>query len=99
MNQSTNADLIAARIRDTNASAALKEFKLAVKRKEYVALSDVNKKLAEDVGRVRSKLLGLASRIAPRIAEKNLPLEDVKLMIDSVVYEALTELADTYTPE
>ena len=99
MNQTVNTELIAAKVRNENAAADLKEFKLSVLRKEYVALTDVNKKLTADIGKVRTKLLGLSTRIAPQLAGQVHNAEEIKRLIDSVVYEALTELADSYTPE
>ena len=96
MNQTSNPDLIAAKTRNENAAADIKEFKLAVMRREYVAVSDVNKQLAENVNKVRQKLLGLSSRIAPQLAGQLHDGEEIKRLIDAVVYEALTELADHF---
>ncbi len=99
MNQTSNPDLIAAKTRNENAAADIKEFKLAVMRREYVAVSDVNKQLAENVNKVRQKLLGLSSRIAPQLAGQLHDGEEIKRLIDAVVYEALTELADHFEAE
>lgn len=99
MNQTSNPDLIAAKTRNENAAADIKEFKLAVMRREYVAVSDVNKQLSENVNKVRQKLLGLSSRIAPQLAGQLHDGEEIKRLIDAVVYEALTELADHFEAE
>ena len=99
MNQTSNPDLIAAKTRNENAAADIKEFKLAVMRREYVAVSDVNKQLSENVNKVRQKLLGLTSRIAPQLAGQLHDGEEIKRLIDAVVYEALTELADHFEAE
>lgn len=96
MNKTADPDLVAAKTRNENAAADIKEFKLAIMRKEYVPVEAVNKKLASDVGKVRTKLLGLSSRIAPQLAGQIHDGEEIKRLIDSIVYEALTELADTF---
>ena len=96
MNKTADPDLIAAKTRNENAAADIKEFKLAIMRKEYVAVSAVNKKLASDVGKVRTKLLGLSSRIAPQLAGQIHEAEEIKRLIDAIVYEALSDLADHY---
>lgn len=96
MNQTSNAALIEAKTRKENASADRIEFQLAIMRKEYVKVSDVNKLWSENAAKVRTKLLAMSSRVAPRLAAQPLSVEDIKFLIDSVVYEALSELADTY---
>ena len=96
MNKASDPGLIEAKTRNENAAADLKEFKLAIMRKEYVPLEAVNKKLAADINKVRQKLLGLSSRIAPQLAGQVHDGEEIKRLIDAVVYEALTELADHY---
>lgn len=99
MNKTQDASLIEAKTRNENAAADIKEFKLAVMRKEYVSVEAVNKKLSADVGKVRTKLLGLSSRIAPQLAGQLHEADEIKRVIDAVVYEALTELADTFSEE
>lgn len=96
MNKTSDPGLIEAKTRNENAAADIKEFKLAIMRKEYVPLEAVNKKLAADINKVRQKLLGLSSRIAPQLAGQVHDGEEIKRLIDAVVYEALTELADHY---
>ena len=96
MNKTSDPGLIEAKTRNENAAADLKEFKLAILRGEYVALADVNKQLAEDVNKVRQKLLGMSSRIAPQLAGRAFDGDEIKRLIDAVVYEALTEIADHF---
>ena len=95
-NNTTNTDLIEAKVRDTHASAALKEFKLQVQQGKYVLLADVNKRWAEDANKVRTKLQGLSSRVVPQLAGQIHEAAVIKRLIDDIVYEALTELSDTY---
>ena len=99
MNQTQNSELIAAKTRKENAQADKIEFQLAILRKEYAPVSDVNKQWIADVGKVRTKLLGLSTRIAPQLAGQIHDIDEVKRLIDSVVYEALTELADQFKKE
>ena len=83
-----------AKIRDTNASAALKEFKLAEKMGEYILASEVEKEHAEEVARVKAKLLAIPAKMTPQVTgltEK----EAVYSLLSSAIEEALNELAGT----
>ena len=83
-----------AKIRDTNASAALKEFKLAEKMGEYILASDAEKEHAEEVARVKAKLLAIPAKMTPQVTgltEK----EAVYSLLSSAIEEALNELAGT----
>lgn len=93
MNQTTNEDLIAAKIRDTNASAALKERKLAILQGEYIKASDVEKHNADAVNRVKTKLLALPSKLTPQLSGQALEAENVNQILTLAVNEALNELA------
>lgn len=93
MNQTTNEDLIAAKVRDTNASAALKERKLAILKGEYIKASDVEKHNADAVNRVKTKLLALPSRLTPQLAGQTLEAAKVNEILTLAVNEALNELA------
>ena len=93
MNQTTNEDLIAAKVRDTNASAALKERKLAILQGEYIKASEVEKHNADAVNRVKTKLLALPSRLTPQLAGQTLEAAKVNEMLTLAVNEALNELA------
>ena len=96
MNKTSDSGLIEAKTRNENAAADLKEFKLAILRRDYVAVKDVDKQLSANINKVRQKLLGLSSRIAPQLAGQVHDGEEIKRLIDAIVYEALTELADSY---
>lgn len=93
MNQTTNEDLIAAKCRDTNAAADLKELKLAILRKEYVKASDVEKLNADAISRVKAKLLALPSRLTPQLSGQALTAQAVNGILTAVINEALSELA------
>ena len=93
MNQTTNEDLIAAKVRDTNASAALKERKLAILKGEYLKASDVEKAHADAVNRVKTKLLALPSRLTPQLSGQVLDAKRVNEILTEAVNEALNELA------
>ena len=93
MNQTTNEDLIAAKVRDTNASAALKERKLAILKGEYIKASEVEKHNADAVNRVKTKLLALPSKLSPRLSGQVLDKQAVNEILTDAVNEALNELA------
>lgn len=94
MNKTTNPDLIAAKTRDVNAAADLKELKLAILRKEYVKVSDVEKRQADAFSRVKARLLALPVRATPQLAGQILDQKKVNDILTSYVIEALNELAD-----
>ena len=94
MNQTTNADLIAAKVRDVNAAADLKELKLAILHGEYVKASDVEKHNADAVNRVKTKLLALPSKLAPQLSGQVLDKQAVNKILTEAVNEALNELAN-----
>lgn len=94
-NNTKNDGLIAAKTRDTNAAADIKEMKLAILRKEYVPLSEVNKRWEEQAGRVKAKLLGLPARLTPQLVFMNTK-EDIHRLLTEAITEALSELAGGY---
>ncbi len=96
-NNTTNEGLIEAKIRDTTAAAKLKEMKLAILKKEYVRLDEVNKHWAEQAGRVKAKLLGLPARLTAQLFEKS--KLDINIILTGVVNEVLNELAGDYNDE
>ena len=93
-NNTTNEDLIAAKVRDTTAAAKLKEMKLAILKKEYVKLEDVNKRWEEQAARIKAKLLGLPARLTTQLFEKS--RLDINIILTGVVNEVLNELAGGY---
>lgn len=95
-NNTTNEDLIAAKVRDTTAAAKLKEMKLAILKKEYVKLEEVNKRWTDQAGRIKTKLLALPARLTPQLFEKS--KLDINIIISGIVNEVLNELAGGYEP-
>lgn len=94
-NNTTNEDLIAAKVRDTTAAAKLKEMKLAVLKKEYVKLEDVNKRWEEQAARIKAKLLGLPARLTPQLTESTSKTA-IYSIITGAVNETLNELANFF---
>ena len=93
-NNTQNEGLIAAKTRDTTAAAKLKEMKLAILKKEYVKLEDVNKRWNDQAGRIKAKLLALPARLTPQLFEKS--KLDINIILTGVVNEVLNELAGGY---
>ena len=94
-NNTTNEDLIAAKVRDTTAAAKLKEMKLAVLKKEYVKLEDVNKRWEEQAARIKAKLLGLPARLTAQLSGISSKTE-INAILTGAVSETLNELAGGY---
>lgn len=87
-------DLIRAKIRNITAQAEKTELKNEITRGSYVKLSDVKKKWADDVQKVRSKLLGLHVKIAPELADVDAPT--AAGIVKNAVLEILQDLAKDY---
>lgn len=81
-----------ARRRNAEAQAELREHELARIRGETVLVSEVRPILREELGAVRARLLQIAGRVAPRLAEGGLSIQEIEAEIDAEVVEALTEL-------
>ena len=94
-NNTTNEDLIAAKVRDTTAAAKLKELKLAILKKEYVKLEEVNKRWEEQAARINAKLLGLPARLTAQLSGISSKTE-INAILTGAVNEALNELAGGY---
>ena len=94
-NNTTNEGLIESKIRDTTSAAKLKEMKLAILKKEYVRLDEVNKHWAEQAGRVKARLLALPARLSPQLAGLSTKAE-VSAVLTGAVNEALNELANSF---
>ena len=94
-NNTQNEDLIAAKTRDTTAAAKLKEMKLAILKKEYVKLEEVNKRWTDQAGRVKAKLLGLPARLTAQLAVMS-DKKDINALLTEAVNEALNEIAGGY---
>ncbi|MBQ7215220.1 MAG: hypothetical protein IJS39_04470 [Synergistaceae bacterium] len=106
-NNTQNEDLIAAKTRDTTAAAKLKEMKLAILKKEYVKLEEVNKRWTDQAGRVKAKLLALPARLSPQLASLGITepghkinrsgiIDAINSVLTGAVNEALNELAGGY---
>ncbi len=96
-NNTTNSELIAAKTRDTTAAAKLKEMKLAILKKEYVKVEDVNRRWTEQAARIKSKLLALPARLTPQMAAMS-DRKEINSVLADAVNEALNELAGEYEP-
>lgn len=79
------------RARHAAASATIAELELAEKKGQLVRVEDVEAKWADIVTLLRTKLLGLAARA--RVRDPSLTKKQVA-MLDVLVREALTEIAD-----
>jgi phage terminase Nu1 subunit (DNA packaging protein) len=95
MNVTTNADLIEAKTRLTNIKADQAAIKLKLMQGEYVPLCDVEKRQAEEVTRVRTKLLALPSKLARRLSGKTFSIQEVSDVLTEAVNEALSELSNS----
>ena len=93
MNKTTDQDLIAAKTRDVNAAADLKELKLRILRGEYIRASDVEKKQADEISRVRTKLLAVPSKLARRLSGQAFTAQEVNDVLTEAMNEALNELS------
>lgn len=87
-------DLVQERARQAREAADAQALKNAETRKELLPRAVVMEAMQSSNGKVRSKLLGLPSRIAPLVAGlKSTTAVETKLT--EVIYEALAELAAT----
>ena len=93
MNVTTNADLIEAKTRLTNIKADQAELKLKVMQGEYISVDEVNKRQAEEVARVRTKLLAIPSKLARRLSGQVFSVQEVSEVLTEAVTEALNELS------
>lgn len=84
--------------RKTIAEADLAELKLAHERGEVVAVPDVEKNISQVAGNIRAKLLGMSSKLSPRLeGEKSKP--KIKQIIEAEVTAILDELSNVKEPE
>lgn len=88
-------ELLRAKIRNVTAQAEKTEFKTSITRGEYIRVSDVKKKWADDVMKVRSKLLGMGAKIAGRLA--NVDAITANEIVNEAVKDALKELAEEFS--
>lgn len=91
------ADYDKAQARKMEADADMAELALRKQREEVVTIRDYGKALAGSLDRVRARLLGLDSRLAPLLVGVENVLK-AKGIIRPVVHEILTELSEEEEP-
>ena len=89
---SESKGLTAAKIRQANADAELKEIAIAEHKGELVPVPVVMKIYADNISNIRSKLLAIPVKIAPELVGKDLVSMQAKLKHE--IYEILKELAN-----
>ncbi|MGR3495209.1 hypothetical protein [Citreimonas sp.] len=87
-------DLTAERARKAKEEADRLEMQNARERGELLARGDVDAAVVGAFARVRARLIGVPSKVAPLVVSMENPAE-AEGTIRSAVYEALKELADT----
>lgn len=85
-------ELLKAKIRNVTAQAEKTEFKTRITKGEYVKISEVKKKWADDVSKVRAKLLGLHLKIAGQLA--NVDAVTASEIVKGAVLEILKDLSE-----
>ena len=91
------ADFEEAKARKMEADADLAELELRRQRGELVTVADYETALAGALDRVRARLLGLDSRLAPLVVGVDTVLK-AKALIRPVVHEILAELSASDEP-
>ena len=87
-------DLTAERARKAKEEADKLEMQNALMRGELLARGDVDAAVVGAFARVRARMIGVPSKVAPLVVTMDTPAE-VESVIRRSVYEALKELADT----
>lgn len=90
----TDLDLTAERARKAKEEADKLEMQNAKERGELLARGDVDAAVVGAFARVRARMIGVPSKVAPLVVSMDNPAE-AEGVIRSAVYEALKELADT----
>ena len=93
MNVTQDPDLIAAKTRLTSIKADQAEIKLKVMQGEYVSVKEVEARQADEVSRVRTKLLAIPAKLARRLSGQVLSVQEVDAILTEAVNEALNELS------
>jgi phage terminase Nu1 subunit (DNA packaging protein) len=83
--------LVEQQTRKTQADAARAEIKLAKERGEVVAVEEVKQAQIKVNSIIRTRLLGVPTKVAPLVANKGLP--QAKAVLESEIREVLTNLA------
>lgn len=99
MNTIKNEAYLAEMTRLTSARADKEELKVQLLRGEVIERKAVDSEWAEQVARVRTKLLALPVRLAGLLGGKELSSSDVEGITRELVNEALTELAESFSVE
>lgn len=86
--------LIRAKIRNITAQAEKTELKTKITQRDYIRISEVKKKWADDVSKVRGKLLGLPAKLAGQLAGVDAVTANEILRMG--VNDALKELAASF---
>lgn len=90
-------DLVAERARLAKESADAKEMENAVERGDLVYIEDVAKQVENQLTKVRTRLLGIPTKVAPE-AHASATVREVQSIIEAAIIEALNELVG-YTQE
>lgn len=90
-------DLVAERARLAKESADAKEMENAVERGDLVYIEDVAKQVENQLTKVRTRLLGIPTKVAPE-AHASATVREVQSIIETAIIEALNELVG-YTQE
>ena len=69
-----------------------------MKKGEYLLAEDVEKEHAEEVARIKAKLLAIPAKLTPQVTGLT-EQEAVYSLLSSAIEEALNELADTEDKE
>lgn len=87
-------ELIRAKIRNVTAQAAKTELKTKITKRDYVKISEVKKKWADNVSKVRAKLLSWPSKLAGQL--ENVDAVTANEILKQAVNAALKELAEVF---
>ena len=93
MNKTQDEQLTASKIRNLDSLTAIREFNLGVKKGEYLLAAEVEKEHAEEVARVKSKLLAIPAKLTPQVTGLTATAE-VYSLLSSAIDEVLNELAE-----
>lgn len=84
-------ELTRAKIRSTNAIAEKNEIKNKILNGDYVLRSELEKEFADEIFKVRQKLLGLHVDLAPRL--ENVSAAEASEILEAAITDALRDLA------
>lgn len=104
MNVTQDPDLIAAKTRLTSIKADQAELKLKIMQGEYVSVKEVEARQADEVSRVRTKLLALPAKLARQMEYLSMSAQSIEQLLMHEITEALNELSggeheQTFPPE